>query len=539
MTSSDQNDNDSSRSDITRNEREYEDNPFIAFRRFADEQMASLLDALNELPSILTSARERFEEQRRTSWKEASEKSRDEVGQHREEREKGVESLRGNLERPKVVQDGADGRMKRTDNSQRRRGRNDDVTKVWDFDHGTWRQLPTEQAKDAATEQHPVKPTTTMPETGRRSVGSPHANATVDQSKVQSLWQDDNDRGPLWGSPQWLSMSYFARSPYSPLQLERHPNLSKAGAKWRAAFEDLMNAHLGKEMTAWDTLHGDRDDETMRQEWSAGALAWPFGMVNRGVIPVPPGGLPERHIMPSFFNPGLLAMLEDETEGFERFPSPMAATTNAERPSVDANFYRPATELDLYEHFLGRASDDGTLRASGVDTSRSSTSTSRTQTTSAFTQSSGSIDEDSTKPSVLSTMTTTERTMLPDGTVTTKVMLKKRFADGREESSETVSTVKGRGEAGDRFNDTRSDTADTGSTTDSREVQDKRAMETVTSAEFKRIAIKLHSSLSTVAVLSAPSASSLSASPPKRHRWYEQSANRGSDSMYSNEAFEW
>ncbi|KAK4937726.1 hypothetical protein LTR28_009763, partial [Elasticomyces elasticus] len=281
MTSSDQNDNDSSRSDITRNEREYEDNPFIAFRRFADEQMASLLDALNELPSILTSARERFEEQRRTSWKEAPEKSRDEVGQHKEEREKGVESLRENLERPKVAQDGVDGRMKRTDNGQRRRGRNDDVTKVWDFDHGTWRQLPKEQAKDTATEIHPVKPTTTMPETGRRSVDSPRANAAVDQSKIQSLWQDDNDRGPLWGSPQWLSMSYFARSPYSPLQLERHPNLSKAGAKWRAAFEDLMNAHLGKEMTAWDTLHGDRDDESMRQEWSAGALAWPFGMMNR------------------------------------------------------------------------------------------------------------------------------------------------------------------------------------------------------------------------------------------------------------------
>ena len=45
--------------------------------------------------------------------------------------------------------------------------------------------------------------------------------------------------------------------------------------------------------------------------------------------------------------------------------------------------------------------------------------------------------------SVLSTLTTTERTVGPDGTVTTKVVLKKRFADGREESSETVHTHRG------------------------------------------------------------------------------------------------
>jgi hypothetical protein len=42
--------------------------------------------------------------------------------------------------------------------------------------------------------------------------------------------------------------------------------------------------------------------------------------------------------------------------------------------------------------------------------------------------------------SILSTLTTTERQVGPDGTVTTKTVLKKRFADGREESSETVET---------------------------------------------------------------------------------------------------
>jgi hypothetical protein len=44
------------------------------------------------------------------------------------------------------------------------------------------------------------------------------------------------------------------------------------------------------------------------------------------------------------------------------------------------------------------------------------------------------------RPDVLSQLTTTETTRLPDGTVTTKVVLKQRFADGREEQHESVHT---------------------------------------------------------------------------------------------------
>lgn len=43
-------------------------------------------------------------------------------------------------------------------------------------------------------------------------------------------------------------------------------------------------------------------------------------------------------------------------------------------------------------------------------------------------------------PSILSTLTTTEQRTLPDGTVTTKVVLKKRFSDGAEEVTERVHT---------------------------------------------------------------------------------------------------
>merc|ERR1711967_161046 len=44
------------------------------------------------------------------------------------------------------------------------------------------------------------------------------------------------------------------------------------------------------------------------------------------------------------------------------------------------------------------------------------------------------------KVDVLSSLTTTQTTRMPDGTVTTKVVLKPRFADGREETEEKLHT---------------------------------------------------------------------------------------------------
>ena len=69
------------------------------------------------------------------------------------------------------------------------------------------------------------------------------------------------------------------------------------------------------------------------------------------------------------------------------------------------------TELDAYEHVLAKAQPPA--------------------------------QPQSRQPSILSTLTTTERSVAPDGSVTTKVVLRKRFADGREESSETVHTQRG------------------------------------------------------------------------------------------------
>jgi hypothetical protein len=81
------------------------------------------------------------------------------------------------------------------------------------------------------------------------------------------------------------------------------------------------------------------------------------------------------------------------------------------------------TELDAYEHVFAKPRNSTSAPAPSNPT--------HVETTTA------------SPPSILSTLTTTERSVAPDGSVTTKVVLKKRFADGREESTETVHTQRG------------------------------------------------------------------------------------------------
>lgn len=50
-------------------------------------------------------------------------------------------------------------------------------------------------------------------------------------------------------------------------------------------------------------------------------------------------------------------------------------------------------------------------------------------------------DDSVKRPDILSRLTTTQTTRLPDGTVTTKVVMKQRFADGREETHESEQTT--------------------------------------------------------------------------------------------------
>lgn len=82
---------------------------------------------------------------------------------------------------------------------------------------------------------------------------------------------------------------------------------------------------------------------------------------------------------------------------------------------------------------------EGTLFRSPDESGNTSSSDASWSSTSA---SSWSMATDDSPGSIVSTLTTTEIRTLPDGSVETRRVLKKRFADGREESNETVETKK-------------------------------------------------------------------------------------------------
>jgi hypothetical protein len=105
---------------------------------------------------------------------------------------------------------------------------------------------------------------------------------------------------------------------------------------------------------------------------------------------------------------------------------PFSTTTEAPSPSVAQA--EPSTELDLYSAFLANSSNSPSQQSlierhldERNDEARNQEQNQEQNTTKLF-----------------STLTTTERTTAPDGSVVTKVVLKKRFQDGREEIGETV-----------------------------------------------------------------------------------------------------
>jgi len=87
---------------------------------------------------------------------------------------------------------------------------------------------------------------------------------------------------------------------------------------------------------------------------------------------------------------------------------------------------------ELLKNANAAAPDQRTRLAVSADV----TNASNEKLTDSFRSENGALE----KPDILSQLTTTQTTRMPDGTVTTKLVLKQRFADGREEVHESVQT---------------------------------------------------------------------------------------------------
>lgn len=207
--------------------------------------------------------------------------------------------------------------------------------------------------------------------------------------------------------------AYLLYSPYSPLQLEQQPHLCVYGAKWREAFEDLLAVQSGQDLPS---KYSQRSSES-RIDWVTAMMD--LALCNGEEDVQESSSAAEKTSETLRQYPGLLPC----------FPSARQAENGADEDDFgdDDDNDTEMTELDVYDRLFGsqKLSSSVTARAAA----RSFAHIQKTSSPS---------DADSKTPSVLSTLTTTERTTLQDGSVHTKVVLKKRFSDGREESTETV-----------------------------------------------------------------------------------------------------
>lgn len=331
-----------------------EPNPFVAFRRFADEQIGAALNALGEANTDIWKRLEDAEGDARKAWKRFNDSYERATNPERRQTEVRTEEK---AVLPVVAP------MERAQNEWPvRRQERDMMWSGWDSDH-----LP------------------------------------VMRSGFDLL----SGRPQLWRP----SLEFLTGNRYSPLVLEQQEH----GAKWRQAFEDLLEVENGKESSRTHLPNVNTKREPP-EDWLRRLIAKDMIAIRRDTW-----SLMDDHV-------GTFGLFHGLGSGFQRHGSPETPFHDSKRDKYTQKGEEPATELDLYEYFLG---------------DRSSTPAHHTQRTQTTTQEIRDRPQQDTneKPSIIATMTTSERTMLPDGTVITKKVLKKKFSDGTEETQETNDTT--------------------------------------------------------------------------------------------------
>ncbi|QDS69140.1 hypothetical protein FKW77_010429 [Venturia effusa] len=198
--------------------------------------------------------------------------------------------------------------------------------------------------------------------------------------------------------PEQSAIGYLLYSEYSPLHLEHEDGFDSS---FRERFEDLLRVQDGKTMLS-------------REECAAGKPTSSVDWLGRMIPLLKNGdndGRGQITIANTFGNPAVLPVQERER------------SIDTSRYTGESHNGGLQTEQDMYEHYFSRLLREPSL-VSPDPRSVPQESESR-----------------SSRPSVLSTITRTERHVASDGSVTTKTVLKRSFADGSEENSETTETT--------------------------------------------------------------------------------------------------
>lgn len=329
--------------------REQELNPFIAFRRFADEQISSLVHGIEGLAFSSpksTGPRSAFDDE---AWLREARSERLQLARETEEAN-GIVNL-----------------LARAHNAGAR------------LDLGSGQDNEVEEVLRC-----PYRPADQEVPIPNQSSMNEAIEAVSPMSQTISLI-----RG-------LRALASLAHNPYSSLRKEDGEISCDEVSIWRRTFESMIAEKKGV------NLSDDRpfEDPCCTSDWVR-------SMLERGVF----GGC--------WKNPQTLSLTIMPKNDADGDPDEL-------------------TELDFYEGFLCAQFPDPD------DDSTKSKSQITSKTAAPATQLSPPASSANVKKaSIISTLTTTERTTLPDGSEHTKVVLKKRFADGREESTETVHTTHG------------------------------------------------------------------------------------------------
>ena len=444
-------------------DRSNDDNPFVAFKKYADEQFASFFQNFIGLPSstqLRNLERSYFDED--GHLKPIS----DLIG-------KAVEAKESHLE----AKQPADRRVFAMDfrddpfvslisekhsldaferwhwQAERQAEKVADLKKV---DHCPYRPAETESSTHC-----PYRPVRSEPKASDRQSPTLFNNA-----KGLSLWSKNPLSENCYSNHYAMhrshsgvtfhiqniplsawSLPYIAMSPYSPLAVERelHDGGASPNMQWRNAFKDLILLHKGQPMEDM-TYHNNMDDRTeklrMGRVNTVPGIQWVWNMFNEGLFgnwyPVDSG------FTYNTLEKGMCRFQVNDDDGtnlaWEVHEADLDGRMGEERTDRlrSKEDDDEMTELDLYEHFLGNRD-----RTSSADQGRPAPRpfTKRSSHNVPTETKSQSESSKESAPSIISTLTTTERQVFPDGTVHTKVVLKKRFADGREESNEAEHTT--------------------------------------------------------------------------------------------------
>ena len=413
------------------NDHDFDRNPFVAFRRFADKKISSIFNGLGDPFEHMSKFDESFEEAQKEMWKRfeasyerATNPERRQIDTRgpqnpvhssvspdlKESHPPDENSPRTNDYRPSPMESflgvfgktsAAQEQERARRHAERRRPATSVVNDKGDTEGGHdpveglgfcpfW---PSEQENDANGMPHwPF----TMADKVEDRVSE--ILAEIDKDMVErETERARREMASRHSSSDDRILSF--QSSYSPLHLE-HEGPLRRQVDWRAAFEDLLCAERGEPMVG---------------EYYNGYLlpqprgSWLMNMLLRGHI-------------------SMSNRWHQELFGFEP-PCSFGETPESLAAKLD-------TELDVYDLFP-HSFGQGAFVDDEETTPHAPTSQQRPQGTTAFQL----PIEAPEKLQILSTLTSTEHVRLADGSTTTRRVLKRRFSDGREESEESTENI--------------------------------------------------------------------------------------------------